>query len=62
MLKEHVNEIFSFFGTVKYVDLPTDRGRSWINAGNAYVEYEKPEEAEEAMKKMNGGIQKTLTS
>ncbi len=56
MLKEHVNEIFSFFGTVKYVDLPSDRGRNWINLGNAYVEYEKPEEAEEAMKKMNGGM------
>ena len=53
--KDHVNEIFSFFGTIKSVDLPTERSKTWIGTGSAYVDYEKPEMAEEAVKKMNGG-------
>ena len=53
--KEHVTEIFANFGTIRSVDLPTERSRNWIGTGSAYVDYEKPEHAEEASKKMNGG-------
>jgi hypothetical protein len=37
------------------VDLPTERSKNWINIGSAYVDFEKPEMAEEAVKKMNEG-------
>ena len=48
-------EIFSNFGNVTNCEVPVERERSWINMGKAYVEFEKIEEAEEAVKKMDGG-------
>ncbi len=53
--KNHVLEIFGYFGTVRHVDLPTERSKDWIGTGSAYVDFEKPEHAEEARKKMDGG-------
>ena len=53
--KDHVMEIFGNFGNVIYCDLPMDKQKSWINTSLAYVEYEKLEEADECVKKMNGG-------
>ena len=29
---------------------------SWLSRGSCYVDYEKPEQAEEAIKFMNGGM------
>ena len=54
--KEHVTEIFANFGTVSYCDLVMEKERPWLNMGKAYVEFEKIEEAEEAVTKMDGGF------
>lgn len=55
MTKEHVIEIFENFGKIKLIDFPLDRFHPSINRGMAYVEYHTPEEAEKAMKHMDGG-------
>ena len=33
-----------------------EKDRPWLNMGKAYVEFEKVEEAEEAVMKMDGGF------
>lgn len=48
-------EIFSTYGTIKSVDMPKVRPNSNITRGFAYIEFEKPDEAEKAMKHMDGG-------
>ena len=53
--KEHIHEIFSVYGTIKNVELPSDRIHPHTSKGYAYVDYEKPEEAEKAVKHMDGG-------
>ncbi len=53
--KDHVFEIFSAYGTVKQVEFPLDRSHPF-GRGYAYVEYETPDEAENAMKHMDGGM------
>lgn len=53
--KEHVQEIFANFGTIKHVELPPNMIHQHLTRGFAYVEYEKAEEAEKAIKYMNGG-------
>ena len=53
-------EIFGNFGNVIDCDLPMDKQKSWINTSMAYVEFEKLEEADECVKKMNGGMQYSL--
>ena len=58
--KDHVLEIFGNFGKVVYCDVPMDKQKSWINTSLAYVEYEKLEEADECIKKMDGGMFKTF--
>lgn len=52
--KEHIQEIFSDFGTVKEVDVPLDRFNK-LCKGFSYIEYSTPQEAENAMKHMDGG-------
>lgn len=52
--KDHVLEIFSTYGTVKGVELPMDRLHN-TGRGFAYIEFETPAEAENAMKHMDGG-------
>jgi RNA recognition motif-containing protein len=49
-------EIFGNFGNVIFCDFPMDKQKSWINTSMAYVEFEKLEEADECVKKMNGGM------
>lgn len=53
--KEHVIEIFSTYGVIRHVDMPFDVVHSAFNKGFAYIEYEKPEEADQACKYMDGG-------
>lgn len=48
-------EIFSVYGAVKHVDMPMDRVHAHLNRSFAYVEFESPEDAEKAMKHMDGG-------
>jgi len=50
--KGHVEEIFSNYGKVRSVDLPSINS---IPRGLAYVDYETSVEAEDALKYMNGG-------
>ena len=52
--KDHVFEIFSVYGHVKAVDLPMDRF-NFLPRGFAYVEYDEAEDAENALKHMDGG-------
>uniref|UniRef100_F6W3V6 RRM domain-containing protein n=2 Tax=Ciona intestinalis TaxID=7719 RepID=F6W3V6_CIOIN len=51
--KEHVNEIFSYYGKVKTVDMPMER--NGIPRGLAYVEFDDHTEADKALKFMDGG-------
>merc|ERR1719384_1293738 len=53
--KEHVHEIFSYFGTIRNIVMPTQDGRSWLSKGMAYVEYENYDHVAEAVKMMDGG-------
>ena len=54
--KDHIMEIFGNFGNVIFCDLPMDKQKSWINTSMAYVEFEKLEEADECVKKMDRGM------
>lgn len=56
MTKDHVQEIFATYGEIKTVDFPTERFHNNIGRGFCYVEYMVPEDAEMAMKKMDGGF------
>lgn len=53
--KEHVIEIFENFGKIKLIEFPFDRFHPTINRGMAYVEYHTADEAEKAVKHMDGG-------
>ncbi|KAG8235297.1 hypothetical protein J437_LFUL014935 [Ladona fulva] len=53
--REHVIEIFSAYGQVRNVEFPQDRLHQHIGRGFAYVEFSNPDEAEEAMRHMDGG-------
>lgn len=53
--KEHVIEIFSVYGEIKNVEFPTDRFHPLMCRGFCYVEYNNPDDAENAMKHMDGG-------
>ena len=48
-------EIFSTYGTIKSIDMPPERGHAEFSRGFCYIEYDKPEEAENAVKFMDGG-------
>lgn len=52
--REHVVEIFSYFGEIKSVDFPMDRINR-VGRGHCYVDYTNPDHAELAMKNMDGG-------
>lgn len=54
-LKEHIQEIFSTYGKIKMIDMPMNRVHPHLSKGYAYVEFETPEEAEKALKHMDGG-------
>ncbi|KAG7166642.1 RNA-binding protein with serine-rich domain 1-B-like [Homarus americanus] len=55
--RDHLHEIFAVYGSVKSVDLPMYdmRNNSSLNRGYGYIDFEKPEDAENAMKHMDGG-------
>ena len=60
--KEHIHEIFSVYGTIKNLEMPSDRVHPHVSRGYAYVDYDKPEEAEKAVKHMDGGKSMGLLS
>ena len=53
--RDHLQEIFSNYGIIKTVDLPVNRVHPHFSKGFAYIEYEKAEDAEKAIKYMDGG-------
>lgn len=53
--KDHVVEIFSCYGEIKSVEFPNDRLHHYNGRGFCYVEYLNPDDAENAMKHMDGG-------
>ena len=55
--KDHLMEIFSLYGAVKNVEMPPDRGHSHLHRGFAYIEFATADEAENAMKHMDGGME-----
>lgn len=48
-------EIFSTYGKIKMIDMPVDRLNPHLSKGYAYVEFESPDDAEKALKHMDGG-------
>ena len=53
--QEHIQEIFSTYGKIKMVEMPMNRLYPHLSKGYAYVEFESSDEAEKALKHMNGG-------
>lgn len=53
--QDHIQEIFSTYGKIKMVEMPMDRLHPHLSRGSAYVEFETPEEAQKALKYMDGG-------
>ncbi|KAH9490040.1 RNA-binding protein with serine-rich domain 1-A, partial [Bulinus truncatus] len=53
--KDHIQEIFSLYGTIKNIDMLMDRIHAHFNRGTVYIEYETAEEAAKAIKFMDGG-------
>lgn len=53
--RDHIQEIFATYGTVKTVEFPMDRLHPHNGRGYAYVEFSNADEAENAMKHMDGG-------
>ncbi len=48
-------EIFSNYGIVKTVDLPCDRANTHLNRSFAYIDFQKHDDAEKALRHMDGG-------
>ncbi|XP_061612110.1 RNA-binding protein with serine-rich domain 1-like [Phyllopteryx taeniolatus] len=55
VIKEHIQEIFSTYGKIKMIDMPMNHVHPHLSKGYAYIEFETPEEAEKALKHMDGG-------
>lgn len=53
--QDHILEIFSTYGKIKMIDMPVDRCHPHLNKGYAYVEFEAADEADKALKHMDGG-------
>jgi len=53
--REHVIEIFSIYGTVKSVEMQSDRNHPEFSRGYAYVDFESSDDAEKAVQHMNAG-------
>merc|ERR1712224_645060 len=51
--EEHLREIFAFFGSIHKIELQIDR-KNHLHRGNAFIEFEKQEEADRARLHMNG--------
>lgn len=59
-MQEHIQEIFSTYGKIKMIDMPVNRIYPHLSKCYAYVEYETPEEAEKALKHMDGGGERNI--
>lgn len=55
LTKDHIQEIFSCYGVIKTIEFPLDRNHPPAGRGHAFVEYNNPEDTENAMKHMDGG-------
>lgn len=55
MNKNHILEIFKTYGPIKSVDLPIDRHHPHLTKGSAFIVYEKSEDADKALRYMDGG-------
>ena len=53
--KDHIQEIFAVYGTIKHLEMPPDRGHPNFSKGFAYVDFDKADEADNAVKHMDGG-------
>lgn len=53
--QDHIQEIFATYGKIKSVEMPMDRLHPHLSRCSAYVEFETPEEAQKALKYMDGG-------
>lgn len=53
--REHVAEIFGVYGSIRSVEMPADRVHTHLSRGYAYVEFENADDAEKAIKHMDGG-------
>ena len=53
--REHVVEIFSIYGTVKSVEMPSDRNHPEFSRRFAYIDFEASDDADKAVQHMNGG-------
>ncbi|XP_064820427.1 RNA-binding protein with serine-rich domain 1-like [Oncorhynchus masou masou] len=53
--QDHIQEIFATYGKIKMIDMPVERLHPNLSRGYAYVEFETPEEAQKALKHMDGG-------
>merc|ERR1712136_42527 len=53
--EEHIKEIFSVYGTIKSCDMPKDNIHRHLYKGFCYLEFETADEADKAMKHMDGG-------
>ncbi|GMR41658.1 hypothetical protein PMAYCL1PPCAC_11853, partial [Pristionchus mayeri] len=53
--KDHLHEIFAIYGALKNCELPSDRNHPHLGRGYGYIEYENVEDAEKAIKHMDGG-------
>jgi len=53
--REHIVEIFSIYGTVKSVEMLSDRNHPEFSRGYAYVDFESSDDADKAVQHMNGG-------
>lgn len=55
LTKDHIQEIFSCYGVIKAIEFPLDRYHPPTGRGHAFVEFTNAEDAETAMKHMDGG-------
>lgn len=53
--KDHIMEIFGVYGEIRNVEYPMDRMHPATGKGFCYIEYINAEDAENAMKHMDGG-------
>uniref|UniRef100_A0A2K5IAJ0 RNA-binding protein with serine-rich domain 1 n=1 Tax=Colobus angolensis palliatus TaxID=336983 RepID=A0A2K5IAJ0_COLAP len=53
--KDHITEIFSTYGKIKMIDMPVERMHPHLSKGYAYLEFENPDDADKALKHMDGG-------
>ena len=53
--RDHILEIFGSYGAIKHVEFPKDHTHPHLTRGYAYVEFTNADEAENAMKHMDGG-------